>query len=96
MVEPAPLGPCLQLVAASMKERRERAEEEERLQILADTASSRRQETASYLSAEDNKSVYSESTMKAKSGTASDLGGSGDNLPVPQIFSNEPLYSPKQ
>ena len=104
LVEPAPLGPCIQLVAASMKERKERAEEEERLRLLAEQTA-RRQDAMSINS--DNKSTdFKRTDNKPGGGSLASAASKGDKqegsssndtaLPIPKIFSNEPLYSPKK
>ena len=87
-----------------MKERKERAEEEERLRLLAEQTA-RRQDAMSINS--DNKSTDSKRTnSKPGGGSLASAASKGDKpegsssndtaLPIPKIFSNEPLYSPKK
>lgn len=97
LVEPTPLGPCIQLVASSMKERRENAEEAERLRLVALQTARK----AANSEAANNK--LDQSTPPSKPADQSEVKDEAEDveeevdIPVPvsphvQIFSSEPLY----
>lgn len=79
MVEPTPLGPCIRLVADSMKERKDREEEEERLRLLAMQAANKK--SASVISASPRCSDKGETEREERP----------TNDPPVKIFSDEPL-----
>ncbi|KAF6029011.1 IQCM [Bugula neritina] len=80
MVEPTPLGPCIQLVADSMRERKEKAAEEERLRIIANQKELRK--------------CQAESAANSSQPTILDNSQPSEPATL-QIFSSEPMTSAK-
>ena len=80
MIEPTPLGPCIKLVSDSMKERKERADEEERLRLLSEqTTNKKTLSTASSSPRSVNSVVTSPKDVPKE--------------PAVKIFSDEPMVT---